>query len=131
MHEPQRLVEVDEVKTCKCSRCGAQCTRVDIGELRDKRAVGTVAQHGNCPGNRSRLGGQTRKPHLHRPRNGLRSDPFDHPDRAFKPFGLERPHELVEEQRVPAGGAMAGQTEIRLRICAQAGPDQLCHGRGG
>jgi hypothetical protein len=59
MHEPQRLIIVDELKTGKHRRGGGQAARIDAGKLSDVRDVGTVAQNCNRARNRTRLVGQT------------------------------------------------------------------------
>ena len=122
VHEPGRRLGAQDLGARERRHRARDLGLVEPGDARHRRQVGALAEHGDRAGDGGRLAGQPREPQQHGARDGARADRAHHVGVrgvGLDRFGLERVQELADEQRVAAGGAMAGLAEQPVGLGAE------------
>ena len=133
MDEAQRRLGREDLGPGEGRQALADRRPVEPGQRGHRRQVGAVAEHGDGGGDLGRRGRQPGQAHEHGARDGVRADVADHVEMARvgrHAVGVQRGEQLAQQQRVAAGGAVAGGAEQVVRLLAQAGPDQRRDRRG-
>ena len=122
VHEGERALGLEDLRSRQRRRPRAGGSFVEARQRGHCGNVRAVAEHRRRPRHPY---GLLRKPSQsgeHRPRHRPRSEVGDQVHvrcvRAH-PLGIQRLQELVEEQRISAGGGMAGGREPLVRVCAE------------
>ena len=128
--EAGRRLGPDDLGADQLARGRRDRTLVDPGERGDAGQVGALAQHRGGARHRAGVVREAGEPQQHRARHRARADRAD--DRRLLGDGLhalrlERAQELAQQQRVAAGGGMAGGAERGLGGVAEP----LAHERRG
>ena len=106
----------------------ATCASSSPATPGDRGQVGALAEHGDGARDRRGLARQAREPQQHGARDGARADrAHDVGVRGvgLDRVGLERVQQLAHEQRVAAGGPVAGLAERAVGLGAEPAGDEL------
>ena len=144
----QREAVIDGVAHQRVHEAGRRLGAQDLGarerrhgprdlrlvETRDpghRGQVGALAQHGDGARDRGGLARQPRQSQQDRARDGARTDRAHHVGVrgvGLDGVGLERVQQLADEQRVAAGGLVAGLAEGAVGLRAEAAGDEPADG---
>ena len=131
VHEPGRRLGAQDLGPRERGHRARDLGLVEPGHAGHRPEVGALAEDGDGAGDGGRLAGQPREPQQHGARHGARADRAHHVGVrrvGLDRFGLERVQELADEQRVAAGGAMAGLAEQAVGLGAEAFRHELADG---
>ena len=128
VHEPEAVVASEDVGPDEIVGRIAGDVDAEPRDLCGEAKLAVVAEHGDGTRKLARGRPEPRKPVQHEPADGRRPDGVDlarGDARGLDAGGLERPQQLLEEQRVAAGRDVACTTELLGRARSEALPGEL------
>ena len=138
VHEARRRLRAQDLGPRERGHRARHVRLLEAGDAGHRGQVRALAEHGHGAGDRGGLAGKLREPQQHGAGDRARTDRAHHVGvRGIRldRVGLERVHELADEQRVATRGLVAGLAERAVGLGAEpAGdepPDGLLRQRAG
>ncbi len=128
VHEAGRRLGAQDLGARERGHRARDLRLVEAGDAGHRGQVGALAEHGDGARDRRGLARQPREPQQDRARDGARADrAHDVGVRGvgLDGVGLERVQQLADEQRVAAGGPVAGLAERAVGLGAEPARDEL------